>query len=199
MDRNEIQNEFLMNYGWSPNSTEAAHFQRFCDGIATTEILIKCLDPKNHPTGTGGRRFKPNVATLYAIKDDILKKLYDFKELSGERDYYAEYDAEIEGWDCLYCCQGRVWDLVWSNNRWSLEDIGKCSICSNGDTVPRPEIIAKMEASKIPCLHIAGHLFLGIYAYRIRYGIGITEQGLVSSLATLARPGFAQPATVMEY
>ena len=86
-----------MNYGWTPTDDEMAHFQHFCDGIATQEVLERVLDPDNHPAGKDGRRFKPNIATLYAMKDKIVRDMFDFEEKSGEHDYFAEYDAEIEG------------------------------------------------------------------------------------------------------
>ena len=194
----EIQNDFLLNYSWSPTPDEKQHFQHFCDGIATPEVLAKVLDPNNHPASDKGRRYKPNIATLYAIKDQIIRDMYDFREKSGERDWFAEYDAEIEGWGCLYCCDGRVWDLIWVEKRWSLEDIGQCSICSNGNTLPRSEIIAKMEASKIPCMNIAAHLSLGIYVYRIKNGLELTQEGLTAFLAVMNKPEFAQPATVID-
>ena len=95
--KSDLINNYLMNYGWTPTDDEMAHFQHFCDGIATQEVLERVLDPDNHPAGKDGRRFKPNIATLYAMKDKIVRDMFDFEEKSGEHDYFAEYDAEIEG------------------------------------------------------------------------------------------------------
>lgn len=179
MSKTDIQNNFLLDYGWSPTPDEKAHFQRFCDGIATHEVLERVLNPDNHPAGKEGRRYRPNIATLYAMKDKIVGEMYDFQTRSGERDYFAEYDAELEGWGCLYCADGVVWDLVFTK-RWSLEVTGVCKHCKDGDMEPRPEIVAKMKASNIPCLSIAGHVLMGLYVYRWKTGAEAGQEALAS-------------------
>ena len=91
-----------MDSGWSPTAEEKAHFQRFCDGIATQNVLERVLDPDNHPAGKEGRRYRPNIATLYAMKDKIVRDMFDFQKQSGESDYFAEYDAQVEAGGGLY-------------------------------------------------------------------------------------------------
>ncbi len=182
MSKSEIQNNFLLNYGWSPSADEKVHFERFCDGIATQETLEKVLNPDNHPASKNGRRYQPNIATLYALKDKIIREMYDFSQATSERDFQAEFDAETDGWGCLYCCDGDVWDLVWTGKRYSLETIGRCKRCRQGDAEVRPEIIAKVETSKIPAARIAGAIFMGLYTYRWKTGGELPQEALTRFL-----------------
>ena len=174
--KSDLVNEFYQHYG-KPTAEERRHFEYFCDGIATEEVLAKVLDPHNHPSFQDRRRPKPSVPTLYNIKDDIIREMFDFSAKSGERDFFAEYDAEVKDWGCLYCADGVVWDLVF-NKRWSLEVTGVRKHCKNGDKEPRPEIVAKMKASNIPCLSIAGHILMGLYAYRWKTGVEANQEAL---------------------
>ncbi|KKM86436.1 hypothetical protein LCGC14_1279150, partial [marine sediment metagenome] len=84
MSKSEIMNNFLLNYGWSPTPDEKNHFEHFCDGIATQEVLEKVLDPKNHPAFESGRRITPNIATLYSIRDSMVRALYPKPPLPEE-------------------------------------------------------------------------------------------------------------------
>ncbi|KKK50454.1 hypothetical protein LCGC14_3124890, partial [marine sediment metagenome] len=59
----------------------------------------------------------------------------------------------------------------------------RCKRCSQGDKEPRPEIISKVEASKIPAMRVAGHLLMGLYVHRWKTGAEATQAALNSFLA----------------
>ena len=186
--KNQLMNQFIVTYGWKPTQAERDDFEYFCDGIATPEVLERVLDPKNHPSFKDGRRPQPSVPTLYNIKHKIITEMFDFKEQSSVRDFYAEFDAEMEGWGCQYCCGGQVWDVVWKEIRWSLERTGLCKHCSQGDFEPRAEVISIMKAKKVPAMHVAGHVFLDIFAWRWVNDAELPEDALKKALKHVSTP-----------
>ena len=143
MSKNEIMDNFLLNYGWTPTLEEKNHFERFCDGIATQEMLEKVLDPANHPAFESGRRSRPNIATLYSIKDSMIRAEYNLEPPLPVDQYVYERPK------CLLCIEGETWDFVW-RDKWVTEYIGPCKFCLEGDSEPSPEIIRIIESTNVP-------------------------------------------------
>ena len=177
MSKSEIMNNFLLNYGWSPTPDEKDHFEHFCDGIATQEMLEAVLDPKNHPAFESGRRIRPNIATLYSIRDSMVRALYPKPPLPEETD-------SVSFPDCLMCVEGEVWDFVW-RDKWITEYIGSCKFCSSGDFEPSPEVTQIIQSKELPLGVILLELSIKMLQYKFKTG-DLLPESFMGSLASLA-------------
>ena len=173
MSKTEIKNNFLLNYGWSPSRDEKEHFERFCDGIATQEMLEKVLDPQNHPAFESGRRIRPNIATLYAIKDSTIRA--DF--YPGPPTQAEEFSYEKP--NCLMCIEGEVWDFVW-REKWVTEYIGSCKFCSNGDAEVSPEMLQIIQSRNIPLPDILLEFTIRLLENKLETGLQISQDFTVT-------------------
>ncbi len=162
MSKSELQNNFLLNYGWSPTAEEKVHFERFCDGIATQEMLEKVLDPKNHPAFESGRRIRPNIATLYSIKDSAIRALYPEMPPQEEKYTYAPPS-------CFMCIEGEVWDFVW-RDKWVTEYIGMCKFCRDGDAEPSPEVMKIIQSKELELSVILLELSIKMLQFKFNTG-----------------------------
>lgn len=125
MNQKQLVDKFCFDYGWSPRDGELSHFNKFCDGIKSIDILRKTLDMRNHPKTETGRMFRPNTATLWSIAQDFINE----KAAEKHRETMSNVSP---GEHCFYCTYGHVIEIQERVGLWSTYVMGRCE-CSQGD------------------------------------------------------------------
>ena len=187
-DRNQIIEDFCLNYDWTPNDLELAHFTRFCDTIHDIQLLKKVLDPNNHPEYSSGIRPRPRVGkVLVGLRNRILSERYH-KNQAETRATRAAQDrqAEIEAPTCFYCDgAGRVYDLVWLEEgaRWGCEQVeGFCKHCADGLAEPGLDVLKLSRKLNIHCVQVIGRIMIALLRCKLANGKHVSRVDLQQAI-----------------
>ncbi|KKN31716.1 hypothetical protein LCGC14_0821390 [marine sediment metagenome] len=127
MSRQLIIQKFCLDYDVKENSDALNNLTVFADEIRSTEILAKVLDSSNHPTSEGGRKIRPNIATLRSL-------LGQFANERAQEKRQEAMSNVSPGSDCFYCTAGYILGIQERNGLWSTYTAGRCD-CNQGDDI----------------------------------------------------------------
>lgn len=119
MSRQQIIDDFIMDYRGKPSSEEMDHLWRWAETIRSDDMLKKILAPENYPD----QAFRPRTGDLNRVRGQILGDAHKSR---------IEQEVDEEG-GCFWCRGGIVSCIIdtagWLSIGWS----GYCTNCYRGE------------------------------------------------------------------
>jgi len=125
MSKDLIIQKFCTDYDVKVGTDAYKNIVIFADEVKSTEVLRKVLDSSNHPISEGGRRSRPNVATLKILLGQFIN------ERAADKRREAMSSVTPDEY-CFYCTSGYILGIQERNGLWSTYIAGRCE-CAQGD------------------------------------------------------------------